>query len=131
MKILIVEDDLSSRLLLQKILSPIGDCDVAVNGLEALSAFNMAWKEGQPYDLIMLDIQMPEMDGQEALKEIRKREGDLGVAGCDNVKIVMMTGFVDSENLRKAFMAGCEAYLLKPILKKKLLDQIRQLGLIE
>ena len=76
MKTLVVEDDLVSRQLLQTILSRYGECNVAVNGKEALSAFSLAWKALQPYDLICLDVMMPEMDGQETLRQIRKIEYD-------------------------------------------------------
>jgi two-component system chemotaxis response regulator CheY len=71
MRVLVVEDDFISRKLLTTLLGHYGSCDVAVDGVEAVSAFKMALAEGAPYDLICLDIMMPNMDGQEALKEIR------------------------------------------------------------
>lgn len=130
MRILIVEDDFANRLLLQRILSPYGDCDVAVNGKEAMEAFDLAWDEGQPYQLILLDIVMPEMSGQEALRQIREKEREVGIQGADLVKTIMMTGVVDSKNLKDAFMEGCCAYLVKPIEKNKLLSEIKKLGLV-
>ncbi|MCA1987263.1 MAG: response regulator, partial [Desulfovibrio sp.] len=66
MRVLIVEDDFTSRKLMQTILSPYGDCDVAVNGREAVEAFQNALNSAKPYDLVCMDIMMPEMDGQEA-----------------------------------------------------------------
>ena len=80
-----------SRRLLQAILAPHGACHVAVGGREALEAFKMALKDKQPYNLICLDIMMPEMDGQEVLKEIRRTEDELGISGCDRAKIIMTT----------------------------------------
>jgi two-component system chemotaxis response regulator CheY len=68
MKILVVEDDFTSRILLQRYLSSYGDCHIAINGKEAVGAFKDSLKENQPYDLICMDIIMPEMSGQEALK---------------------------------------------------------------
>lgn len=130
MRILIVEDDFASRLLLQRILSPYGDCDVAVNGKEAVEAFGLAWDEGQPYQVILLDIVMREMNGQEALRQIREKEREMGIQGADVVKTIMMTGVVDSKNLKDAFMEGCSAYLVKPIEKNKLLGEIKKFGLI-
>jgi two-component system chemotaxis response regulator CheY len=130
MRILIVEDDFANRLLLQRILSPYGDCDVAVNGKEAMEAFDLAWDEGQPYQLILLDIVMPEMSGQEALRQIREKEREVGIQGADLVKTIMTTGVVDSKNLKDAFMEGCCAYLVKPIEKNKLLSEIKKLGLV-
>ena len=74
MKTLIVEDDFTSRLFLQTFLSRYGECHIAVNGREAVEAFRMAADNGSPYDLICMDIMMPEMDGQEAVKQIRALE---------------------------------------------------------
>ena len=74
MKTLIVEDDFTSRLLLQELLKGYGPAHVAVNGKEAVEAARMAMDAGEPYDLICLDIMMPEMDGHGALKEIRAQE---------------------------------------------------------
>ena len=64
MRILIVEDDFICRRLVHDILAPYGDCDVAMNGKEGMKAFKMALNAGKPYNLICLDIMMPEMDGQ-------------------------------------------------------------------
>ena len=68
MRTLIVEDDFTSRLLLQTYLSRFGECHVAINGVEAVEAFRMSKKNGAGYDLICMDIMMPEMDGQTALR---------------------------------------------------------------
>lgn len=130
MKTLIVEDDFVSRRLLQAILSPYGLCHVAVNGREAINAFNLAWEEDSRYDLICLDIMMPEMDGHEVLQEIRRLEDEKGVVGLDGVKIIMTTALSDPRTIMKAFKDQCEDYLVKPIHKAKLLEKIRKLGLI-
>src|SRR5208282_338399 len=71
MRTLIVEDEFTSRLLLQSFLSQYGECHIAVNGREAVAAFRTACESGQAYDLICMDIMMPEMDGQTAVREIR------------------------------------------------------------
>ena len=74
MKTLIVDDDFTNRLLLQELLRPHGQSHVAVNGREAVDAVGVALEAKEPYDLICLDIMMPEMDGQEALGKIRALE---------------------------------------------------------
>ena len=82
MKTLIVEDDFTSRLLLQEILKIYGPVHIAVNGKEAVDAVHLALELGEPYELICLDIMMPEMNGQESLGKIREMEearGDLVV----------------------------------------------------
>jgi two-component system, chemotaxis family, chemotaxis protein CheY len=130
MKTLIVEDDFTSRLLLQKILSPYGESHIAVNGKEAIEAFMLAWAEGRLYDLICLDIMMPEMDGQEVLKRIRNMENLEGVLPGRGVKVIMTTALKDKENVFTAFNEQCDAYLIKPVDKARLLGQIREFGLI-
>jgi len=131
MKILIVEDDLTSRILLSRMLSPYGDCDVVVNGKEAVECFDLAHAEESPYDLICLDIMMPEMDGQEVLAVIREKEEENKIAGLDGVKIIMVSALGDKDNVLKAFQSGCEAYLTKPIEKAKLIEHIKEFGLTD
>ena len=131
MKILIVEDDFVSRCILQKFLSSYGTSDIAINGKEAINAFSFAWQEKDPYELICLDIMMPEMDGQQVLKEIRKIEEEYEVLGLDSVKIIMTTALGDNENIKTAFRQQCEAYLVKPIDKTMLLNTLKELGLID
>ncbi|HEU0264763.1 MAG TPA: response regulator, partial [Geobacterales bacterium] len=107
MRILIVEDDFVSRVLLKKLLGVLGDCDMAVNGREALAAFDLAWEEKRPYELICLDIMMPEMNGHEALKQIREREKELEVQGMEQeVKILMTTALDDPKNVMDAYYWG-------------------------
>ncbi len=129
LKILIVEDDFTCRKLLQMFLSEYGDCFVAINGHKAVEAVREALDEGQPYDLICLDIMMPEMDGHEALEAIRQIENERGIAGLDGVKVIMTTALGDSKNVIGAFRTGCEAYIVKPIGKEKLLEEMEKLGL--
>ena len=130
MKCLIVEDDFTARKLLQIYLSDYADCFVAVNGHEAVEAVRQAQEEGQPYDLICLDIMMPAMDGREALEAIRVVEKEYGIGGLDGAKVIMTTALDDSKNIMGAFRSGCEAYIVKPIRKAKLLEQMEELGLL-
>ena len=95
MKALIVEDDFTSRLFLQTFLSRYGECHVAVNGKEAVEAFRLATNNGSPYDLICMDIMMPEMDGQEAVRQMRALEDAGGVLSHRGVKIIMTTAVTD------------------------------------
>jgi two-component system chemotaxis response regulator CheY len=130
MKTLIVEDDFTSRLLLQASLTPYGECHIAVNGREAVEAFRAAREQGQRYDLICMDIMMPEMDGQEALRQIRKLEDDADILSGDAVKVVMTTALDDIGNVMAAFKGLCDAYLMKPIEKANLLAKLKSLHLI-
>ena len=131
MKTLIVEDDYTSRLLLQEIIKGFGKSDVAENGREAIVAVREALDAKSPYDLICMDIMMPEMNGQEALVEIRRIEEQRGVQVGKGAKILMTTALGDKDNIMSAFKAQCDGYLVKPIQKRKFLEFLEQLNLIE
>ena len=130
MKTLIVEDDISCCVLLQKILSPYGECVVAMDGKEAMEVFIAEHGKREPFDLICLDIMMPEMDGQEVLKEVRKWEEKHKILGLDGVKVIMTTALGDSKNIMESFREQCEAYVVKPLDKNKLLNEIKLLGIL-
>jgi two-component system chemotaxis response regulator CheY len=130
MKTLIVEDDFTSRLLLQEILKNYGPSHVAVNGKEAVEAVSAALESGEPYDLVCMDIMMPEMNGQQALKNIRALEKAKGIFSSAGAKIIMTTALGDMKNVMTAFSGLADDYLVKPIDKAKLLDQVRKCKLI-
>jgi len=130
MRTLIVEDDFTSRLLLQSLLGRYGECHIAVNGREAVDTFRRAWESGQPYDLICMDIMMPEMDGQSAVREIRACEKGQGTLSATGVKIIMTTALDDVKNVVESFKLLCDAYVFKPIDTGNLLDHLRFLRLI-
>ena len=131
MKILIADDNLTCRKLLKKYLSDHGNCDIAVDGSMAIKAVRNALSKSDPYDLICLDIEMPNMNGQETLIAIRQAEAELDIAGLDCSKVIMTTVCDDKENILTAFRNGCEVYLIKPIEKDILLAEIEKLGLIQ
>jgi two-component system, chemotaxis family, chemotaxis protein CheY len=131
MRVLIVEDDFTARHMLKEILSAFGDCDVVVDGREAVQAFRLAWEEKHPYDLICMDIMMPHMDGNTALEQIREMEREIGIEGSDEVKVIMSTALGDPKTVVKAFYrGGATSYLVKPIDKRKLLGELQNLKLI-
>lgn len=132
MRVLIVEDDFVSRKLLQKMLGHYGECDIAVNGMEAIQAFKLALDDNRPYDLVCMDIMMPHIDGQQALKELRRIEIERGITPAQEVKVIMTTALDDPKNVVESlYRGGATAYVLKPIDRKKLIDEVRKLGLME
>ena len=131
MRCLIVEDKPAPSRMLESYLSDFSDSSIAVSGDKAVQVFKDALEEAKPYDLILLDIRMPGMDGHETLRTIRQIEKEHGISSSDGVKVIMTTVKDDPENVIGAYRGSCEAYLVKPIRKKILLDEIRELGLIE
>lgn len=131
MKVLIAEDDFASRKFMLRFFEKYGECDVTVDGKEAVEAYKMDIECGEPYDLICLDIMMPEMDGHQALKTIRKIEEESGVAEDERVKIVMTTALSETRHVTKAFENGCTAYAGKPINQDKLEAMLKKFKLIE
>jgi two-component system, chemotaxis family, chemotaxis protein CheY len=130
MKTLIVEDDFTSRILMQELLNSYGPSHIAINGSEAIEAVRVALDGGEPYSLICLDIKMPIMDGQEALKEIRILEETRGINSSNKVKIVMTTAYADKINVIEAREHQCDYFLVKPIQKAKLIEVLHKLQLI-
>lgn len=130
MRSLVVEDDYITSQVMQEILNAFGDCDVAENGDQAIGLFTTAQLTGVLYDVIFLDIMMPEKDGQEVLTKIRQIEKMNGIMGLDCVKVVMTTALDDYENIRKAFVNQAEAYLIKPVDKDKIVKILLDLELL-
>lgn len=129
MRILIAEDDMASRKFLYKYLSAYGDCDITVDGIEAIDAFLLAWDEGSPYDLICLDIMMPKLDGLKALKAIRDFEKHKEIDNAEKSKIIMITALNDPQTVQNSFEDGCQGFAVKPIDTFKFLEVIKKLGL--
>ena len=130
MRTLIVEDDFTSRLVLQTFLSRYGECHIAVNGREAVEAFRSALEGGRGYGLICMDIMMPEMDGREAVKQVRALEEARGILSSQGVKIIMTTAVDDVKEVVRCFHELCDAYLVKPINLSELLKKIKSYGLV-
>jgi two-component system, chemotaxis family, chemotaxis protein CheY len=131
MNTLIIEDDVTNGLFLQQLLKHYGPSQVAVNGKAAVEAVRLALEAENPYDLIFLDVMMPEMDGHTALKQIRVLEEEAGIWASYQAKVVMTTALLsDTQKASAAFSSVCHAYVGKPIDKAKLLEILRQLALI-
>lgn len=130
MKFLIVEDDPSGIMLLKTILAGYGDVDEVIDGTAAVEAFDSAWTQGKPYDVIFLDIMMPGMNGHDVLLAIRERERERRLPQVKEVKVIMTTALDNAESVSQAFLEGrASAYLVKPILRAKVLEEMRKLGI--
>jgi len=130
MRILIVEDDPVGRSFLQGLLMEYGECGEAVDGIEAVKAFDLAWESGQPYDVMFLDIMMPNMNGHEALRIIREKERERGVPALAEIKVIMTSALDDVQDVTQSFVqGGASAYLVKPFNRNMVIEELHKLGL--
>ena len=119
--ILLVEDNLTNQAVVKGLLENLGlQCDIAKHGIEALKILNMKNKQ---YDLILMDCQMPQMDGYETTQNIREAK-----AGNNNIKIpiLAMTANVMQGDREKCFSFGMDDYLAKPINALKFEEKLRK-----
>lgn len=129
MKILMLEDEFFCRLALQKLLVAYGECHIAVEGREALRAFEIALETGEPYDLVCLDILLPDTDGLLVLKGIRNAERSHHVFPEHYCKILMTTTMNDMKSIMDAYNEICDGYLVKPVTPQKLAKAFREIKL--
>jgi PAS domain S-box-containing protein len=112
-RVLLAEDGIDNQRLVKFQLSKLGiDVEIAENGLIALQKFDMAEREGRRYDLVLMDMQMPEMDGYAATKHLRAR----GYVG----PIVALTAHAMAGDRDRCIDTGCSDYLTKPIDRREL-----------
>lgn len=131
MRILIADDDTTNRELLTDIASILGECEAADGGQEALSAFKKAWEDWRPFNLIFLDILMPDMDGRQVLFKIREIEKDKKISAQHQVRIIMVTGASEEMMVMDCLRNGCDEFIVKPINIKLVFEKIKKFELIK
>lgn len=129
-KTLIVEDEQTNRLLLEKLLLRYGSCYAVTDGVSAIEAFRSASEEGNDYDLVCMDIRMPGTSGVDIVKQLRDFEEAQGILSTKGAKIIMITGVNSTHELFRSFANLCDAYLTKPIDARRLDTHLRELRLI-
>lgn len=130
MKALVVEDEFVARAILQRFLARYGECDVAVDGDEAITAVSTALQDGFPYDLVCLDIGLPKLNGQDVLGRIRELELDRGIQLGQGCRVIMTTASSAKDQVLGAFRGGADAYLTKPINLASLEQELETLRLV-
>jgi two-component system chemotaxis response regulator CheY len=114
MHILIVDDDFTSRKLLAREVRELGTIDQACDGEEGWKAYLEAHADGSRYDLILLDIVMPGMDGGQLLRKIRAHEAGLDITGPRRSGIAMATMLTDKQTVMTSFRNEADGYIVKP-----------------
>lgn len=129
MRALIVEDDPVSRRVLHSIVSSMcSDCELAANGEEAFRSYLSALEESKPFDVVFLDVMMPEVNGQEVLAAIREVEMEQGLSAEEGVPVIMTTALDDGRNIYQAHANGCVDYMVKPISRDQIIKVLQRLG---
>ena len=132
LKILLVEDSKSAQLKIHSILSEYGKCDQAYNGHEGVEMYTDSLQTDTAYDLIVMDVVMPQMDGFAAVKEIKRIQEKQSVPDEERPEIIMLTSRADPEYMMKAhFELGVTTYVTKPFEDRTLIEALGNLGLIE
>ncbi len=132
MKSLVVDDEVVSRKKMIKILGKYGTCVEAKNGTEAIEQFSINAVSGTDlFDLITLDITMPDINGLEVLKRIRNIENDKSISKEDQVVILMVTASSEKEIVRSSIEGGCDDYVIKPFNNQSMEIKLVRVGLLK
>lgn len=130
MNTLIVEDDKVSTKILANYLIKYGIVTTANSAEEAFAIYNDSAFSSMPYDLICLDLHLPECQGMEFLKVIRDAENNSGISLPLGVKIVIITSQDDDQTKASAQKFGCDSFITKPLNKDSLEKELKRLQLI-
>ena len=131
MRILVVDDNKTNRIIMNEMAGKFGSVDLAEDGNDAIEKAKNAILKKQYYDLIFMDIAMPERDGKDAVRIIRWLEEVKGYSQQEVAKIVMTTAFDDKGNILESFKNQCEDYLVKPITLHALKETLEKLNLLD
>lgn len=129
MKMLVVDDEIVSRKKMMQIISNFGQCEGVTNGKAAVSAVMKALEDWKLYNLITLDVSMPDISGTKVLDAIRKLEEDRGLDEDEKVKILMVTSHSDIETV-KACVGKCNGYIVKPFNKEIMVEKLKKIGVL-
>jgi HD-like signal output (HDOD) protein/DNA-binding NarL/FixJ family response regulator len=131
MRILIIDDEMVSRTKLELIMEYFGDCTTLDHGGDALAVFYKAHQENNPFGLIMLDINLPGMDGIQLLSAIRQAEKELGIEKSRQAKILMTSSYRDKQRIVASVQSGCDDYIGKPFNLELIRYKLDKLGIRE
>jgi two-component system chemotaxis response regulator CheY len=112
---LIVDDELVSREKLRIVMSRYGACECVADAASAVKAFVSAWNDWAPFDLLTMDIGLPDKNGVELLKAIRQLEQSHNVGERHRARVIMVTSSAERALVEQCVQAGCNDYIVKPV----------------
>jgi len=124
-RLLVVDDNVLSIEIVRRTLEPFGEVTVAEDGAVGLAAFRKASDSGVPFDIVFLDLEMPEVDGHGALQGIRDYEEANNIQGLDRCLVFMHTSSADLGKVRVSFRLQADRYFIKPISSEKIQKRLQ------
>ncbi len=129
MKTLVVDDNIVNRTSMLKIIEGLGENLAAKNGQEAIDLFKFHLVHSKPFDLVLLDIVMPDVDGIKVLKAIRQLEKENLVMLQNRSKVLMVTSHSHKDIVLTAMKMGCDDYIVKPFRKEVIFKKLKDLNI--
>lgn len=129
MKILIIEDDKSTQLLLEKIFGANIECTIFTKAMDGIDSFVDKMTQFDSFDAVLIDINLPDLNGVSVLHLMRKFESVKGIMDNRKAKIIMMTGNADEQNVKDSLKNGCDNFLIKPVSKEKIESKFKAVGI--
>jgi two-component system chemotaxis response regulator CheY len=126
MRILIIDDEFVALTKMMTILSQYGHCTAATNGRQAYEMYCEAIMQNEPFDLITIDLNMPELDGLELLERFRTYEKSAGAA---SPRKIVVTAEGQPHKVLAANKRHCDAYLVKPVSREVLCNKLEEMGI--
>jgi two-component system chemotaxis response regulator CheY len=127
MRSLAIDDEFVALSKMTLLLEPFGACDAATSAQQALDLFCQAIREGDPYQLVTIDINMPDMNGLTLLGRLQREEQ---ARGCPRAKKLIVTAASTPRNVQAAVSGECDGFLVKPVRREVLLTKLTALGLL-
>ncbi|OGH02791.1 MAG: hypothetical protein A2557_02960 [Candidatus Lambdaproteobacteria bacterium RIFOXYD2_FULL_56_26] len=129
MRILVIDDEKHSADLLAKILSPWSTVEIALSGKEGLTLFTQGLDHQTPFDLVFLDIVMPDLNGHQVLEGIRRIEAQRNHR--EETPVVIATVKEDGHTILQSFAAGAQHFFTKPYDRQAIFELLKEQGLLK
>lgn len=127
MKILVVDDEYVALSRMVKLFSRWGEAEGATNAAQALEMAETALSEGTPYDIISIDIELPDSDGLELMNNLRVLEESKNRENPWFSKKIIISAKSKHDNIQKALALGCDDFMVKPVSLSTLEEKMKHL----